>query len=481
MKKLLLSAVLSAVLVSACARAPEPLPSPSPTATAAPSQTPTASPAPTPHPRTLQATWLEVDDTHRFWVELKETDEPSPITKNAFLDNGSTYTGLRVDIYERPEDEEPVQSFLTGYNCRRASLGFDFRDWNFDGYTDLAFKNLVIGSRCRGLDFYLWDPEAQVFVPDPYGLNTLNHPELHPEEQVITSLWPINGGSETYRHYRYRDGKLTLTRECQKVLNFESETYSYSVEEWVDGNWQTVFDGTEDPDAVYSSIADEYLNWRDQFDYPPTLWGFPIDLTHDAFEVDTGGKLGTVLVTVEIEDIDPEEYHFSVWTKDDLKRPMQTMAAESYGIFHWNDVADVNFDSYMDFGYMYAMGNQPMYWHYWIWDEGKGQFVQEPEFDQISCPQFDKETGVISGWMRTSCCSGVYTYHRWEEGKLVCIRRITMDYPYTLTDESWEQVGTVEDRIDGKLVEVYREVAPANMPYYEFEHLFDWQDLDYHG
>lgn len=214
---------------------------------------------------------------------------------------------------------------------------------------------------------------------------------------------------------------------------------------------------------------------------PKELWGFPIDDTHDAFELDTKGKLGAVLVTVEIEDTDPEEYHFSVWTKDDLKRPLQTMAAESYGVFHWNDVADVNFDGYMDFGYMYAMGNQPMYWHYWIWDEDKGQFVQEPEFDQISCPQFDKETGVISGWMRTSCCSGVYTYHRWEEGKLVCIRRITMDYPYTLTDESWEQVGTVEDRIDGKLVEVYREVAPANMPYYEFEHLFDWQDLNYHG
>ena len=30
------------------------------------------------------------------------------------------------------------------------------------------------------------------------------------------------------------------------------------------------------------------------------LWGFPIDDTHDAFEVPTGGKLGTVLVTVEL-------------------------------------------------------------------------------------------------------------------------------------------------------------------------------------
>lgn len=210
---------------------------------------------------------------------------------------------------------------------------------------------------------------------------------------------------------------------------------------------------------------------------PEELWGFPIDDTHDAFEVDTGGKLGTVLVTVEIEDVDPEEYHFSVWTKDDLKTPLQTMTAESYGVFHWSAVQDVNFDGFMDFGYMYAMGNQPMYWHYWIWNEDEGQFVQEPEFDQISMPDFDQETGVISGYARGGFAgaAGTTTFHRWIDGKLVCVRRI----------ETWPYGGdidnvclTVEEPVDGVLTVIYQHETDIGTA---FEEAAKWEDLSYHG
>lgn len=219
------------------------------------------------------------------------------------------------------------------------------------------------------------------------------------------------------------------------------------------------------------------------------LWGFPIDDTHDAFEVPTGGKLGTVLVTVEQEQSDSLDlgdflFAFSVWSADDLTTPIQTMKAESYGVFHWGTVQDANFDGYMDFGYMYAMGNQPSYWHYWIWDEDKGQFVQEPEFDKISEPQFDAETEIISGWARSSAASdGVQTYHKWENGKLVCVRRITTDY--------WPNRGTVlvEDRVNGELKQVFYQefLWDENEPLTEektadwFEAASKWYDLSYHG
>ena len=186
------------------------------------------------------------------------------------------------------------------------------------------------------------------------------------------------------------------------------------------------------------------------------LWGFPIDDTHDAFEVPTGGKLGTVLVTVELVEVEGtffEEQHFSVWTASDLINPLQSMTAEDVTCFKWKDVRNANFDGYMDFGYMYAMGNQPAYYHYWIWDEGQGLFVAEPEFDQISWPQFDEETGVISGWARSSCCSGTETYHCWENDKLVCFRKVEYTYP----DENFHQEKVVYERINGELVEVSRE------------------------
>ena len=73
--------------------------------------------------------------------------------------------------------------------------------------------------------------------------------------------------------------------------------------------------------------------------------------------------------------------------------------------------------------------------------------------EQISWPQFDEETGVISGWARSSCCSGTETYHCWENDKLVCFRKVEYTYP----DENFHQEKVVYERINGELVEVSRE------------------------
>ena len=211
------------------------------------------------------------------------------------------------------------------------------------------------------------------------------------------------------------------------------------------------------------------------------LWGFPIDDTHDAFEVPTGGKLGTVLVTVELVEVEGtffEEQHFSVWTASDLINPLQSMTAEDVTCFKWKDVRNANFDGYMDFGYMYAMGNQPAYYHYWIWEEEQGRFVAEPEFDQISWPQFDEETGVISGYARGGFAgaAGTHTFHQWIDGKLVCIRRITT-FPYG-SDTLNEIRLTVEEPVEGTLTEIYRHETDIGTA---FEEVKKWRDLNYHG
>lgn len=447
MRKFVPLALALAFVLGGCGPHSEPAPSPEP------SPALTVTPTPDLTSRTLQATWLEVDEDRRFWVELRETDEPSPITDPPFVDNGSAYIGLRVDIYNSQEDREPVQSFLTGYDCEPGSLAFSPGDWDFDGYNDLAFTNTVVGSRCSACDFYLWDPGAEQFIPDPYGLNELNYPNFYPKDQVITSFYPITGDSETYRHYRYEDGELVLSRECQKLLDFETGIYSYSVEGLVDGTWQTLFQGEGDHD---SPDYDEYYRWLYLFRYHTDPYGFSIDDTHDAFEVGTGGRLGTVLVTVELLEESREDghaIHLQVWNPGDLRQPLQELDSYTCGIFHSSDVVDANFDGHMDFGYMYAMGNQPCYWHYWIWDESKGQFVAEPEFDQISCPIFDPETQTIEGWMRSSCCSNEQSLYRWEEGKLICFRKVEVTYP----DEDFNQEKVVYELVDGELTEVSRE------------------------
>lgn len=216
------------------------------------------------------------------------------------------------------------------------------------------------------------------------------------------------------------------------------------------------------------------------------LWGFPLDDTHDAFEVPTGGKLGTVLVTVEIEesnDLDWDYYlTISVWRADDTTTPIQSFETGSNVLNgyhgHNDNIRDVNFDGYMDFGWRYFFGNQPILYHYWIWDEEQGLFVAEPEFDQISCPQFNEETGVISGYARGGLAgaAGTHTFHQWIGGKLICIRKITT-FPYG-ADILNEIRLTIEEPVEGTLTEVYRhetDIATA------FEEVEKWRDLNYHG
>lgn len=206
----------------------------------------------------------------------------------------------------------------------------------------------------------------------------------------------------------------------------------------------------------------------------------PIDDTHDAFLVDTGGRLGTLLVTAELGtergefDVSMELF---VWNPMDMSLPFQTIETKT-AVFHWSDVADANFDGYQDFGYMYSMGNQPTYWNYWIWNEEMGQFELEPELGGISDPVFKAEAEEIRGWARESAASdGVNTIHKWVDGELVCVRRIEV---YKI--DGWEGpfALVVEDRIDGELTEVFRTEFPTGSDGY-FDERSKWENLDYHG
>lgn len=223
----------------------------------------------------------------------------------------------------------------------------------------------------------------------------------------------------------------------------------------------------------------------------------PMDDTHDAFLVDTGGRLGTLLVTVEMgergPDPDPEwelwedPVCLSVWDPGDMGGPMQRMDAVIDGlIFGAHETVDANFDGHMDFSVLCNRGNGAGYWYLWVWDEEAERFVEVPEYREISFPRCDPETEIVGGWARSSGAGdGVTTFHRWEEGKLVCVRRIEMWWEPDEGIMTEEEIAvfpmhiTVEDRVDGKLSEVYAgAVAPGE------DYLLErakWEDLDYHG
>ena len=208
----------------------------------------------------------------------------------------------------------------------------------------------------------------------------------------------------------------------------------------------------------------------------------PIDETHDAFLVDTGGRMGTLLVTVE-KGTEKGEFEYPIrlfiWDPADMGRPMQ-MFESATTIFGAETILDVNFDGYPDFTYLYWQGLQATAEHCWLWDEEQGLFVEEPEYAKIYTPVADPETRTIYGWNRYSGASdGESTFHQWVDGELVCVRRIELiregiqrDSPFCLT---------VEDRIDGELTQVFRAYYPPDSGGYFEERSRWWSDLDYHG
>lgn len=206
----------------------------------------------------------------------------------------------------------------------------------------------------------------------------------------------------------------------------------------------------------------------------------PIDDTHDAFLVDTGGELGTLLVTAELAMENKDEFGtrditFFVWNPVDMKQPIQTFSEEfMMGVApEFHDVVDANFDGFQDFGYLFHAGNQPNHWHYWLWNEEQAQFIYYAPLVEISQPVFDVESQIVTGWARSSAVSGTHTFYRWVDGELILVREIEHDFTEMIV---------VRDLIDGQMVEVYREEWDGEKDENDvLDELHKWNDLDYHG
>ena len=214
-----------------------------------------------------------------------------------------------------------------------------------------------------------------------------------------------------------------------------------------------------------------------------------IDSARDAFLVDTGGRLGTLLVTVEsceaekdlVADIPFPNYelHFSVWDPLNMDIPLQTMVRYASQLFDSVSyhVSDYNFDGHADFTWRYYLSASTGLSYLWLWDEDQGQFVEEPAYAKLSNPLCDPEKQAISSTWRTGADSRVDAFYRWIDGSLTLVRRIEIHQP-----QGNMQLVTVEDLTDGQMEEVYHEELDLTTMK-EIDPRVDgkWYDLDYHS
>lgn len=206
----------------------------------------------------------------------------------------------------------------------------------------------------------------------------------------------------------------------------------------------------------------------------------PIDDTHDAFLINTGGKLGTLLVTAELDEETPARdcratVRFTVWDPDAMDEPLQTIMAGTNIFLDWS-IADANFDGYPDFTCTYLRGNQPYYDQLWIWSEAHRRFEGVPAYDGISVPELDAETETIYGFHRSSAGgTGLHTFHQWVNGNLTCVRRVEIDSGPANTVRM-----SIQDRVAGELAEIYHEDFPMQSGGWQDAQM-PWHNLDYHG
>lgn len=184
------------------------------------------------------------------------------------------------------------------------------------------------------------------------------------------------------------------------------------------------------------------------------LWGFPIDDTHNAFEVPTGGRLGTVLVTVEQGEDELDGLYnctFSVWDANDLTTPIQTF--ERMGLVRWHEQMDANFDGHMDFYYIYYNAVANAAFGLYCWDEEQGRFVCAREAWGYGF-EVDEEAKVLSNYVHYTMDSFAEEMYRWEDGELVCFRKEECEL---LNDDLQSTECVTYELIDGEWQEVSRE------------------------
>ncbi len=202
------------------------------------------------------------------------------------------------------------------------------------------------------------------------------------------------------------------------------------------------------------------------------------DDSHHAFYVNDH------VVTVERaeEPTDDCKLILTVWDREDPVVPIQTISMSEDTRYDgnklldpaWSRVEDFNFDHWDDFGCIYAMGNQPVFYHVWLWDPEAGQYVYEPAFDEICYPEADWVEEKITGWARSSASTGDHSIYQWIDGVLTEVRHIKIAF-----EDLWDInsiYASVTDRIEGEMREVSRFEGGSYGDAIE-----PWFNLWYHG
>ena len=419
------------------------------------------------------------DDTHDAFL-VDTGGELGTLLVTAELDEETPTEVCRATIQFTVWDpysmDEPLQTLTAGTDI---FLDWSIIDANFDGYMDFTCTYLR-GNQPYYDHLWIWDEYDKRFVSVP-EYDKISMPTLDEETETVYGFNRSSaGGTGEHTFHQWVEGKLLCLNDIYGID--QGDTIRMSIQDRVAGGLAEIYH--EDFPSESGGWLDAEMVWHD-LDYHGESGGIydifqqqPVDDTHDAFLVSTGGRLGTLLVTAELAEEIKDEFGtrditFSVWNPVEMEQPIQTFSKEcKMGIApEFHNVVDADFDGFQDFGYLFHAGNQPNYWHYWLWDEEQAQFIYYASLGSVSSPGFDADRQIVTGGARSWAAGGTNSFYRWMDGELVLVREINIDFTKRIV---------VKDLIDGQLAEVYREEWEEKDEGEVLDILYKWYDLDYH-
>ena len=386
---------------------------------------------------------------------------------------------VHFSVWNPASMDEPLQTMTAGANFRPNCYAIDA---NFDGYGDFTCT-YIQGTQVYYDHLWIWNEEHSRFEGIP-EYDEISVPDLDEGTKTIYGFIPSSGGGTgLHTFHQWVEGNLLCMRQIEIYHIGESDTVRMSIQDRIANELVEIY--YEDFSPESSGWLDAQMVWHD-LDYHGEPGGIYdviqqqiIDDTHDAFLVSTRGKLGTLLVTAELAEERKDEFGsrditFSVWNPVKMEQPIQTFSEEfMMGVApEFHHVVDANFDGFQDFGYLFHAGNQPSYWHYWLWDEEQAQFIYYAPLGSVSSPGFDADRQIVTGWARSWAAGGTHSFYRWMDGELVLVREIDIDFTKMIV---------VKDLMDGQMAEVYREEWEDKDEDNVVDILCKWYELDYHG
>lgn len=197
-----------------------------------------------------------------------------------------------------------------------------------------------------------------------------------------------------------------------------------------------------------------------------------MDDTHNAFLVDTKGRMGTVLVTAERE-IGYTVGTFYVWDIHNMELPIQTMEFRyEYERFGEYWMVDANFDGWGDFAYLQSVYGNCEYWGFLFWNEETCQFEDLHLGVMLFNPVFLEERNMIACLSKED---GQGIFYSWGQDHALTMRR-----EIEIAQEGDKVRFTVTDRLEGVPVTVFERFYAKDSG--EWEEQWElWCNLDYYG